>query len=167
MKIDWGKVGGFMGGPGGGMLAGLGMGILGGVLANNTPKIDPMKYANMLPGLGQQYANTLWQQQGGQLENMAMQGARATMGGLRNAMAGTGAMRSGLGQVGLALSRGQYMQNLMNARQQNNMMGMQMAQQMMGSVMGMDQQNYQQKMGLYGAGLNAMGQGLTNFRKKD
>ena len=63
-------------------------------------------------------------------------------------------------------SRGQYFNNLMQARSQNNMMGLQMAQQMIPSIMGMDQQNYQQRMGLYGAGLNAMGQGLTNFTRK-
>jgi hypothetical protein len=156
-----------MGGPWGGALAGLGMGLLGMGVANNMKQPDPMKWVNKLPGVGQQYADQLWQMQGGQMQNLAMQGARATMSGMRNGMAGTGGMRTGLGQAGLALSRGAYFNNLMQARAQNNMMGMQMAQQMIPYAMQQDQQNYQQKMAMYGAGLNVMGSGLTNFRKKD
>lgn len=158
-------LGGFLGGPGGAALGGLGLGALGGILANNMRQPDPMKYANMLPGMGQQYADQLWQMQAPQLTSTAMQGARSTMQGMRNAMAGTGGMRSGLGQAGMALSRGQYANNLMAARSQVNAMGMDMAGKMMPSIMDIDRQNYQQRMNLFGAALNTAGSGLLNFRK--
>lgn len=158
---------GALGGPtglaslGGGLaLSGI-MGLMGNRMGKNQ---DPLKYANMLPGLGQKYADQLWQMQGPQMQNLAMQGARATMQGTRNAMAGTGGMRTGLGQLGLGLSRGQYFQNLMQARSAINSQGMNMAEGQMGNIMNYGEALRNRQMQMYAGALGMAGDMFAGIR---